>query len=342
MEYRQLGRTGTRVSKLCLGTMNFVGSTDLDEAQRIVDEAIDGGINFIDTADVYARGGSEEYLGTALAANGRRDDIVLATKAVATMGEGPNDHGASRYHLTRAVEASLKRLQTDRIDLFYLHITDITTPIDETLDTLDVLVKQGKILYVGTSKWPVPLIMEALTLSETHGYPRLVAEQPPYNLTDRRIEWELVWTCLRHGIGIVPFGPLAGGILSGVYRKGQAAPEGHKFKEIGQRDGHNRYTEATMDLVEKLIPLAEARGCSLAEFSTAWLMQRPGITAPIAGPRTVEHLRSSLKACEIELTQEELDKVDEAIAPGGNVTDYCTLYDRMCRAVNKPEPLGAF
>ena len=342
MEYRQLGRTGTRVSKLCLGTMNFVGSTDLDEAKRIVDVAIDGGINFIDTADCYARGGSEEYLGEALKANGKRDDIVLATKAVATMGEGPNDHGASRYHLTRAVEVSLKRLQTDRIDLFYLHITDISTPLDEILDTLDILVKQGKILYVGTSKWPVPLIMEALTLSETHGYPRLVAEQPPYNLTDRRIEWELVWTCLRHGIGIVPFGPLAGGILSGVYRKGQAAPEGHKFKEVGQRDGHNRYTGATMDLVEKLIPLAEARGCTLAEFSTAWLMQRPGITAPIAGPRTVEHLLSSLKACEIELTQEELDAVDEAIAPGGNVTDYCTLYDRMCRAVNKPEPLGAF
>ena len=342
MEYRQLGRTGTRVSKLCLGTMNFVGSTDLDEAKRIVDVAIDGGINFIDTADCYARGGSEEYLGEALKANGKRDDIVLATKAVATMGEGPNDHGASRYHLTRAVEVSLKRLQTDRIDLFYLHITDISTPLDEILDTLDILVKQGKILYVGTSKWPVPLIMEALTLSEVHGYPRFVAEQPPYNLTDRRIEWELVWTCLRHGIGIVPFGPLAGGILSGVYRKGQQAPDGHKFKEVGQRDGHNRYTEATMDLVEKLIPLAEARGCTLAEFSTAWLMQRPGITAPIAGPRTVEHLRSSLKACEIELTQEELDAVDEAIAPGGNVTDYCTLYDRMCRAVNKPEPLGAF
>ncbi|MCK4394767.1 aldo/keto reductase [Candidatus Bipolaricaulota bacterium] len=342
MEYRQLGRTGTRVSKLCLGTMNFVGSTDLDEARRIVDEAIDSGINFIDTADCYARGGSEEYLGIALKENGHRDDVVMATKAVATMGEGPNDHGASRYHLTRAVEASLKRLQTDRIDLFYLHITDITTPIDEILDTLDVLVRQGKILYIGTSKWPVPLIMELLALSEKDGLPRTVAEQPPYNLTDRRIEMELVWTCMRHGIGIVPFGPLAGGILSGVYRKGQPAPEGHKFKEIGQRDGHKRYTEETMDLVEKLIPLAEARGVTLAEFSLAWLMQRPGITAPICGPRTVEHLRSAVRASELQLTQEELDKVDEAIPPGGNITNYCTLYERMCRAINKPEPLGAF
>jgi len=322
--------------------MNFVGSTDLDEAKRIIDEGIDSGINFIDTADVYARGGSEEYTGIALKENGRRDDVVLATKAVATMGEGPNDHGASRYHLTRAVEASLRRLQTDRIDLFYLHITDIATPLDEILDTLDVLVKQGKILYIGTSKWPVPLFMELLMLAEKNGWPRTVAEQPPYNITDRRIELELVWACLRHGIAIVPFGPLAGGILSGVYRKGKAAPEGHKFKEIGQRDGHNRYTEESMDLVEKLIPLAEARGVTLAEFSLAWLMQRPGITAPIGGPRTVEHLHSIVRATEIELTKEEMDKVDEAIPPGGNVTNYCTLYERTCRAVNKPEPLGAF
>jgi len=342
MEYRQLGRSGVRVSKLCLGTMNFAGRTDQDEAKRIIDEAIDSGINFIDTADVYARGEAEVYTGNALAANGHRDDVVLATKGVATMGDGPNDHGASRYHLVRAVEDSLRRLQTDRIDLYYLHITDITTPVDEIMETLDILVKQGKILYVGTSKWPVPLIMEGLWLADKHGWPRFVAEQPPYNLTDRRIEMELVWTCMRYGIGLVTFGPLGGGVLSGVYRKGQPAPEGHHFKEIGQRDGHERYTEKTMDLVEALMPLAEARGVTLAEFSLAWLMQRPGITAPITGPRTVEHLRSSVSACEIELTEEELSRVDEIIPPGTNVTQYMTVYDRMCRAVNKPEPLGAF
>ena len=342
MEYRQLGRSGVRVSKMCLGTMNFAGRTDEDEAQRIIDEAIDSDINFIDTADVYARGESEVFTGNALVANGHRDDVVLATKGVATMGEGPNDTGASRYHLVRAVEASLRRLRTDRIDLYYLHITDINTPMDEILETLDIMVRQGKILYVGTSKWPVPLIMEALWLADKHGWPRFVAEQPPYNLTDRRIEMELVWTCMRHGIGIVPFGPLAGGVLSGIYRKGQPAPERHRFKEIGQRDSHERYTEKTLDLIEGLIPLAEARGVTLAEFSLAWLMQRPGITAPITGPRTVEHLRSSVSACEIELTDEELAAVDEVIAPGDNVTNYCTLYDRMCRAVNKPEPLSAF
>lgn len=342
MEYRQLGRSGVRVSKLCLGTMNFGAGTEEPEAHRIVDEAIAAGINFIDTADVYARGVSEEFTGRALAANGHRDDVVLATKGVATMGDGTNDRGASRYHLTRAVEASLRRLQTDRIDLYYLHITDIDTPVEETLETLEVLVKQGKILYVGTSKWPVPLIMEGLALAERYRLPRFVAEQPPYNLTDRRIELELVWTALRYGLGIVPFGPLAGGILSGVYRKGQPAPEGHKFKEVGQRDGHRRYTEATMELVEQLMPLAEARGVTLAELAQAWLMQRPGITAPIAGPRTVEQLQASLRACELELTAEELAKIDEIIPPGTNVTNYCTLYERMCRAVNKPEKLGPF
>lgn len=342
MEYRQLGRSGVRVSKLCVGTMNFGGRADEDESKHIINEAIDGGVNFIDTADVYRRGVSEEIVGRALAENGHRDDVVLATKGVATMGDGTNDQGASRYHLTRAVEASLRRLQTDRIDLYYLHITDINTPMDEILDTLDVLLRQGKILYVGTSKWPVPLIMEALWLSDKHGLPRFVAEQPPYNLTDRRIELELVWTCMRHGIGIVPFGPLAGGVLSGVYRKGQPAPEGHRYKEIGQRDGHERYTEKSMNLVEGLRPLADARDVTLAEFSLAWLMQRPGITSPICGPRTVEHMRSAVKACEIELTEEELAKVDEIIPPGGNVTNYCTLYERMCRAVNEPEPLGPF
>ncbi|MEA3402322.1 MAG: aldo/keto reductase [Armatimonadota bacterium] len=342
MEYRQLGDSGVRVSKLCLGTMNFGGRTDEEEAQRIIDTAIDGGINFIDTADVYARGISEEFTGRALQANGKRDDVVLATKAVARMGRGPNDHGASRFHLTRAVEDSLRRLQTDRIDLFYLHITDITTPIEETLDTLNTLVDQGKILYVGTSKWPVPLLMEALWKADKMGGPQIVAEQPPYNLTDRRAEMELVWTAQRYGLALVTFGPLAGGVLSGIYRKDQPIPEGHRFKEVGQKDGHDRFTEKVLDLVEELIPLAEERGITLAEFSLAWCAQRPGITSPITGPRTVEHVESALRAAEVELTEEEMDRVDEIIPPGEAVTNYFTLYERMCRAVNKPEPLNPF
>ncbi len=342
MEYRQLGRSGVRVSKLCLGTMNFGGSTDEPEAHRIIDTAIDGGINFIDTADVYGRGISEEFTGRALVANGRRDDVVLATKAVARMGEGENDHGASRFHLVRAVEDSLRRLQTDRIDLFYLHITDITTPIEEIVDTLNTLVAQGKILYAGTSKWPVPLLMELLWKADIAGGPQIVAEQPPFNLTDRRAEMELVWTCMRYGIAIVPFGPLAGGVLSGVYRKGQPIPEGHKFREIGGRDGHERLTEKTLELVEQLIPLAEARGVSLAEFALAWNAAQPGITSPITGPRTVGHVESALRAAEIELTAEELAAVDEIIPPGTAVTRYFTVYDRMVKSVRTGEPLSPF
>lgn len=342
MEYRQLGNSGVRVSKLCLGTMNFGGRTDEDEAHRIIETAIEGGINFIDTADVYARGVAEEFTGSALERLGARDDVVLATKGVWKMGPGPNDWGASRYHITRAVEESLRRLKTDRIDLYYLHVTDITTPIEEAMDTLNKLVEQGKILYVGTSKWPVPLIMEALWQADKNGGPQIIAEQPPYNLTDRRAELELIWTAQRYGLGIVPFGPLAGGVLSGVYRKGEPIPEGHQFREVGQRDGHRRLTEESLDLVEALIPMAEERGITLAEFSLAWCAQRPGITSPITGPRTVEHVKSALRAAEVELTQEEMDRVDEIIPPGGNVTEYFTLYRRMCEAVNENKPLPTF
>ncbi len=342
MEYRQLGRTGTRVSQLCLGTMNFGSVTDEPTAHQMIDEALDAGINFIDTADCYGRGVSEEFIGRALKENGKRDDIVLATKAVAGMGEGENDHGASRYHLSRAVEASLKRLQTDRIDLFYLHIVDITTPMDEIFDQLDILVKQGKILYVGTSKWPVPLIMEALALSEKWGYPRIVAEQPPYQLCDRGIEMELVWTCMRHGIGIVPWGPLAYGLLTGMYRKGQPIPEGHRWSGADP-DTNNRFTHEALDLVEKLIPIAEGKGIDLPAMAHAWLQQRPGITCPIVGPRTIEHLHAALATTDITFTQDELDAIDEAIPPGTWVSDFYfgNTYAHLVRSINDPEdPTG--
>lgn len=334
MEYRQLGRSGMRVSQLCLGTMNFGSRTDEAAAIEIVNAALDGGFNFIDTADVYGGGASEEMVGKALALNGRRDQVVLATKAVAPMGEGPNDRGANRYHLSRAVEASLRRLQTDRIDLFYLHIVDLTTPIEEIFDQLDILVRQGKILYVGTSKWPVPLIMEALAAHEKHGHPRVVAEQPPYNLCDRTIEIELVWTCLRHGIGLMTWGPLASGLLSGMYRKGQPAPEGHRWPSP-YPDGPRRYTPEALDLVEELIPIADGKGIDLPTLAHAWLLQRPGVTSPIIGPRIPEHVRAALPACDVSFAQEELDKIDEAIAPGAAVSDYYfgNTYARMLRSL---------
>jgi aryl-alcohol dehydrogenase-like predicted oxidoreductase len=344
MEYRQLGRTGTRVSQLCLGTMNFGDVTDQSAATQIVDEAIDAGINFIDTADVYTRGASEEMVGKALQKNGKRDDIVLATKAVAAMGDGQNDRGASRFHLSRAVEDSLKRLQTDRIDLFYLHVVDITTPMDEIFGQLDILVKQGKILYVGTSKWPVPLIMDGLAMHEKYDYPRIVAEQPPYHLCDRGIEMELVWTCMRHGIGLVTWGPLAYGILSGMYRKGQPIPEGHRWSGA-DLESNKRFTPDALELVEKLIPIAEAKGIDLPALSHAWLQQRPGITCPIVGPRTITHLHAALKTTEISFTQEELDAIDAAIAPGTWVSDFYfgNTYAHMVRSINHPEnPTGYY
>jgi len=258
MQYRQLGRSGVRVSALCLGTMNFGASTDEETSLRIVGQALEAGINFIDTADVYGRGVSEEIVGKGIERSGRRDDIVLATKAVAHMGKGPNDHGAGRYHLIRACEASLRRLKTDRIDLYQLHIVDLSTPLDEVLETLDILVRQGKILYTGTSKWPPTLIMEALGISDRCGLPRFITEQPPYNMVDRCVEKELVWMCIRQGIGIIPWGPLAYGILTGTYRKGQPFPEGHRFSKAAA--DNNRITPAALEVVEQLLPLAEAHG----------------------------------------------------------------------------------
>ncbi len=337
MQYKQLGRTGTRVSQICLGTMNFGSVTDEPTAIQIVNEALDAGINFIDAADVYQKGVSEQYVGKALAQNGRRDEIVLATKAVAHMGQGPNDHGASRYHLSRAIEASLKRLRTDRIDLFYLHIVDTTTPMEEVFDQLDILVRQGKILYVGTSKWPVPLIMEGLIMHEKHGYPRIVAEQAPYNLCDRTIEMELVWTCMRQGIGLVTWGPLASGLLSGMYRKGRPVAEGHRYSSADP-DTHLRFTRAALDLVERLIPIAESKGIDLPALTHTWLQQRPGITCPIVGPRTVDHLRAALQTVKITLTKEELERIDEVIPPGTRVSDfyYGMAYASLIKVINDP------
>lgn len=321
MEYRQLGRSGCRVSKLALGTMSFGNRTPEEDAHEILSEAVDSGVNHIDTADVY--GPSEDFIGNWLAETGRRDEIVLATKCVWKMGDGVNDWGASRYHLTRAVESSLRRLQTDRIDLYYLHVTDASTPLDEILETLDDLRRQGKILYVATSKWPPSWIAEMRLRAQFTGRPQTVAEQSPYNLLDRGLENELAWTCLRHGIGLCTFSPLAQGILSGKYHRDEEAPENARLKRAGP--GHHLLTEGAYDRVDQLRPLVEERGCTMAEFAIAWIMQKPFITSAIVGCRTVEYLRSAVRACEIELTDEELERVDEICPPGSAVSDY---YDR--------------
>ena len=315
MEYRQLGRSGCRVSPICLGTMHFGNRTDQQTAIEVVNTALDNGVNFIDTADVYKRGVSEEFTGEALAQNGRRDDVVLATKAVWKMGEGPNDHGASRYHLIRAVEDSLERLQTDRIDLFYLHVVDITTPMDEILQTIDTLIQQGKIIYWGTSKYPATMVTELAMRAKYEGIPMPVAEQSPYNFLDRSIENDLAWTSLRHGIGLCVFGPLARGILSGKYRRDEEAPEGSRLNT-----DNRMFSVEVFDTIDKLRPIVDKYDCTMAEFALAWVIEKQFLSAAIVGSRIPDHIESAAKAVDIEISDEDLEAMDEIVAPGQNLT----------------------
>jgi len=321
MEYRQLGRSGVRVSSLCVGTMTWGGSTDEPAAQEILDQGMDRGVNFFDTANVYTRGASEEILGRAMARDGKRDKLFVATKFTGNMGDGPNEGGSSRYHIMMQAEASLKRLGTDRIDLYYVHFMDMRTPVDEVLAALDDLVRQGKVRYLGTSKWVPSLLTEAILTSSRYGWSRFVAEQPPYNLLDRGIEKELVWTALRHGVGLVPWAPLATGMLTGQYQSVEDHPEGSR-NQSGRGIGSTRMTAAAIERVKALAPLAEVRGITLAQFALAWVHQQPGVTAPILGVRKLDHLLSALEGLETTLTAAEMDAVDEVAAPGSAVSDY--------------------
>jgi len=317
MEYRQLGKSGLRVSKLCIGTMIGFTNENYDEAKKIIETGIDYGINFIDTADCYRE--SEEVIGKILKETKKRDKVILATKFGWYMGTGPNDYGASIKHIIEACEASLKKLQTDYIDLYIVHVVDANTPPEETLYALDKLVRDGKVRYIGTSKHPTYLILESIFISEKYGWARFVSEQPPYNILDRSIENELIPMAIRHGIGITPFFPLAAGLLSGKYRKNAEVKEGRQAKAILKG---SEKIKNSLDVVEKLIPLAENRGITLAEFSLAWLMQMKGVASVIHGVRKLEYLLSGIKACDIKLSEEELKKVDEIVPPGSYVYPY--------------------
>lgn len=319
MEYRQLGGSGLRVSKLCLGTMVGFNSRNEDEAKRIIDEALDSGVNFIDTADCY--GESEDIVGKALEESGKREQAVLATKFGWFIGNDTNGYGSGRKHMISACERSLRRLKTDYIDLCILHVVDPNTPFEELLYTFDILIRQGKVRYAGTSKHPVSLIMEGIFTAEKLGLPRFVSEQPPYNLLDRRPENELLPACVRHKVGITPFFPLASGLLSGKYRKSAPPPErGRMSRRIPETDG--LYTPGALEAIEKLIPLAEAKGISLAEFSLAWVMQAEGVSSAVLGARKLDYLRAGIKACEAVFSEDELAKIDEIIPPGTFVSNY--------------------
>jgi aryl-alcohol dehydrogenase-like predicted oxidoreductase len=319
MEMRNLGRTGVKVSPLCLGAMNFGGPTPEDESIQILNRALEGGINFIDTANVYNMGESEKIVGRALQSNGKRDHVVLATKVHGVMGEGPNEQGNSRYHIIKACEDSLRRLQTDRIDLYQLHRPVIDLPQDETLRAMDDLVRQGKVVYIGCSTFPAWKVMEGLATSQSHNLVRFVSEQPPYNLLDRRIENELVPLALQYNLALLPWSPLAGGILAGRYDEG--IPEGSR----GARSGamfRDRISQRGVEVARAVGQMAKAKGLTTAQLALLWCMVQPGVTAPIIGPRTMEHIESFLPVMDQALTAEELAQFDELVHPGNAVADF--------------------
>jgi aryl-alcohol dehydrogenase-like predicted oxidoreductase len=321
MDHRSLGRTGVQVSPLCLGAMMFGdwGNKDHDESVRIIHRALDAGINFIDTADVYSRGESEEIDGKALG-GGRRDDVVLATKVHGTMGDDPNQFGNSRRWIVKEVEASLKRLGTDWIDLYQIHRPEPDTDIDETLGALSDLVHQGKVRYIGSSTFPPSRVVEAQWVARERGRERFVTEQPPYSLLVRGVEADLLPTCRRYGMGVIPWSPLAGGWLSGRWRKGQEPPESMRADRIPARyDLSIPANQRKLDVVEELARLAEDAGLSLIHLAIAFVIRHPAVTAAIIGPRTMEQLESQLGAAEVTLDDAVLDRIDEIVAPGTNV-----------------------
>jgi aryl-alcohol dehydrogenase-like predicted oxidoreductase len=320
MEHRTLGTTGVQVSPLCLGAMMFGawGNTDHDESVQIIHGALDAGINFVDTADVYAQGESEEIVGKALL--GRRDDVVLATKAHGTMGSDVNHRGNSRRWLVREVEHSLRRLQTDWIDLYQIHRPDPATDIDETLGALTDLVRAGKVRYVGSSTFPPSEIVEAQWVAEKRGRERFVTEQPPYSILARGIETEVLPTTQRYGMGVLPWSPLAGGWLSGRYRKGVDAPTSGRAARMPARyDLDDPANQAKLDAADALGALADEHGISLVHMAIAFVIEHPGVTSAIIGPRTMEQLESQLGAAKLRLSTEVLDAIDAIVPPGTTI-----------------------
>jgi aryl-alcohol dehydrogenase-like predicted oxidoreductase len=318
MEYRPLGSTGVKVSPLCLGAMMFGGwgNPDHDEGIAIIHRALDAGINFIDTADVYARGESEEIVGKALA-GGRRDNVVLATKVHGTMGDDLNEFGNSRRWIVREVENSLRRLRTDWIDLYQIHRPEQDTDIDETLGALSDLIRAGKVRYIGSSTFPASQIVEAQWVAKERSRERFVCEQPPYSILVRGIEKDVLPTCRRHRMGVIPWSPLAGGWLSGRYRLGQDIPTSHRAQRIpGRYDMSLPGNQRKLEAVDALAKIAEEAGLTLIEMALAFVIRHPAVTAAIIGPRTMDQLESQLSAADVELSDQVLDRIDEIVPPG--------------------------
>ena len=323
MEYRSLGRTGVRVSPLVLGCMMFGGKTPDGEAYAIIDKALDAGINFLDTANVYNAGRSEEVTGEALRRTGRRNQVILATKVFNRMGEDPNAMGLSRRHIIEQCEASLRRLGTDWIDLYQLHRPMPSIPIDETLRALDDLVRSGKVRYIGTSTFAAWQVVESLWVSERLGLNRFVTEQPPYNILERRIERELLPMAATYGIGVIPWSPLSAGLLTGKYRRDQPVPGDSRYGTMPARPlERGRWTAPFYTAIERLEPLAQEKGCTLSQFALAWCMQQPHVTAPIIGPRTMEQFEDNLGALSVTITDDDRSAIDRIVPRGGHIVPY--------------------
>ena len=320
MQYRALGRTGLKVSQLCLGTMMFGGKTDEQESFRVIDHAMNEGVNFIDTADVYAGNESERILGKALAGEGKRDNIILATKFNFANPADRNAKGLSRRHVINACDASLKRLNTEWIDLYQMHRCSSAIPIDETLRALDDLVKAGKIRYVGGSMFPAWRIVESLWVAKELGLNRLICEQPAYHLLDRTAEREVIPAAQSFGMAIIPWGPLCGGLLSGKYNRDEQV-EGARWQD-GKDNANRRATDHTWEVLDFLKAMASDKGCSMSQLALAWNMAQPGVTAPIIGPRTFAQVEDNLQAVHVELTEEDLARIDDLVPPKGYVVRY--------------------
>jgi aryl-alcohol dehydrogenase-like predicted oxidoreductase len=320
MEYRQLGRSGLRVSSLTLGTMGFggagmfqsVGQIDLAGARRQIDMAIDAGVNLIDTADIYSAGASEELVGQAL--DGRRDDVLVATKARFPMGPGANDAGLSRHHLIRACEASLRRLRTDHIDLYQLHEWDGQTPLEETLAALEHLIASGKVRYAGSSNFAGWQVMKALGIAARRELPAFVSQQVYLSLQERSAEYEIVPSAIDQGLGLLIWSPLAGGLLTGKYRRGEPAPAGSRH--AGQWREPPIYDEAKLyDTIDVLVEIADGRGVAPAAVALAWLLARPGVSTVIVGARSEEQLAANLSAAALQLSADEHARLEEVSRP---------------------------
>jgi aryl-alcohol dehydrogenase-like predicted oxidoreductase len=329
LHYRTLGRTGVKVSTHCLGAMMFGGwgNPDPDDGVRIIHRALDAGINFIDTADVYSRGQSEEIVGRAL--RGRRDDVVLATKVYGEMGEGLNERGTSRLWIMREVEASLRRLGTDRIDLYQLHRPDLDTDLEDTLEALTDLVHQGKVRYAGTSCYPAWQLARAQELAGRRGLVRFACEQAPYSIFTRHIEWDVLEVARRYSMGVIVWSPLAGGWLTGKYRRAEQPPKDSRMVRSGERQGRvaDRFdlsrpeAQRKLDLAEELRPIADKAGVSLMHMAIAFTLAHRSVTSAIIGPRTMDQLEDLVDGADVRLDEATLDAIDEVVAPGTVVDD---------------------